>query len=245
MTLSVVYALMFYAAALIFIIGVGRKIYIYAKTPQPLKIPTTPAPITKSGVVWRMIKEVTVFSSLFRSNKFIWIFGWMFHVGMALVLFRHLRYFMDPVPYIVGNELMQTAGKYGSFAMAIGLLGLWGRRFVVDRVRYISSLSDHLMLALLLFIAISGMVMTFVVHTDIVDVKEFALGLLHFDINELPAVVPTLVHLALVIVLMVVFPVSKLLHAPGVFFSPTRNQTDDPRDHRHVAGWTAAETKQS
>jgi hypothetical protein len=33
---------------------------------------------------------------------------------------------------------------------------------------------------------------------------------------------------------MAVFPVSKLLHAPGVFFSPTRNQADDSRERRHV-----------
>jgi hypothetical protein len=45
--------------------------------------------------------------------------------------------------------------------------------------------------------------------------------------------------LALVAALMIVFPVSKLLHAPGVFFSPTRNQVDNPREKRHVAGWSA------
>ena len=48
-----------------------------------------------------------------------------------------------------------------------------------------------------------------------------------------------LIHLALVAALMIVFPVSKLLHAPGVFFSPTLNQVDDAREHRHVAGWSA------
>ena len=30
---------------------------------------------------------------------------------------------------------------------------------------------------------------------------------------------------------------SKLLHAPGLFFSPTRNQTDTARDQRHIADW--------
>jgi hypothetical protein len=39
---------------------------------------------------------------------------------------------------------------------------------------------------------------------------------------------------------MVVFPFSKLLHAPGLFFSPTRNQVDNPRERRHVAPWAAA-----
>ena len=42
-------------------------------------------------------------------------------------------------------------------------------------------------------------------------------------------------HLALVALLMLIFPFSKLLHAPGVFFSPTRNQVDDPRERRHLA----------
>jgi nitrate reductase gamma subunit len=43
-----------------------------------------------------------------------------------------------------------------------------GRRFLVDRVRYISTPSDHLMLALLVAIGMSGAMMTFVDHTDIV-----------------------------------------------------------------------------
>ena len=75
---------------------VARKIWIYKKTPAPLKIPTTPAPTTRSGVAFRMVKELTVFESLFKSNKWIWLFGWIFHFGLFLVLLRHLRYFTDP-----------------------------------------------------------------------------------------------------------------------------------------------------
>ena len=36
---------------------------------------------------------------------------------------------------------------------------------------------------------------------------------------------------------MAVFPVSKLLHAPGMFFSPSRNQVDDPREVSPLARW--------
>jgi len=46
-----------------------------------------------------------------------------------------------------------------------------------------------------------------------------------------------LVHLALVVVLGFVLPISKLLHIPGVFYSPTRNQVDNPREKRHIAPW--------
>ena len=46
-------------------------------------------------------------------------------------------------------------------------------------------------------------------------------------------------HLFLVATLMIIFPFSKLLHAPGLFFSPSRNQADDPREQRHIAAWAA------
>jgi nitrate reductase gamma subunit len=237
MTLSVVYAILFYAAALLLVIGVGRKIAIYARTPAPLKIPTTPAPLTKSGVVWRMTKEVTVFQSLFKSNKWIWLFGWMFHVALFVVLARHLRYFTEPVWGWVA--LIQPFGVYAAFAMLVGLAGLWARRFLVDRVRFITSLSDHLMLALLAAIALSGLGIKYLSHTDIVAVKSYMLGLMYFDLQPLPADFFVLLHFALIITLMVVFPISKLLHAPGLFFMPTRNQVDNPREVRHTAGWTA------
>jgi nitrate reductase gamma subunit len=46
-----------------------------------------------------------------------------------------------------------------------------------------------------------------------------------------------MLHLLLVIGLMLIFPFSKLLHGPGLFFSPTRNQVDNPREQRHIADW--------
>jgi nitrate reductase gamma subunit len=152
-----------------------------------------------------------------------------------LVLMRHLRYFTEPVWFWVG--WLQPFGKYAAFAMVIGLLGLWARRFLVDRVRYISTPSDHLMLALLVGIGLSGLGMTYVSHTDIVAVKSFFLGLMRFSPQPLPADPLLLVHLGLVALLMIVFPISKLMHAPGVFFSPTRNQVDNSRERRHIAAW--------
>ena len=235
--LTVAFALLFYAAAAVLAGGVGYHIWLYARTPQPLKIPVTPAPTTRAGVVLRMVKEVTLFESLFKANKWIWLFGWVFHVALLLVVLRHLRYFTEPVWTWVA--LIQPFGAYAAFALLAGLAGLWARRFLVDRVRYISSPSDHLMLALLVAIAVSGLAMKYVAHTDIVALKAFFLGLMVFTWQPLPADPALLIHLALVATLMIVFPMSKLLHAPGVFFSPTCNQVDNPREHRHVAGWSA------
>jgi nitrate reductase gamma subunit len=233
--LTILYASLFYFATAVIVIGVGYKIWQYATTPAPLKIPTMPAPVTKSGVVVRMAEEVVLFKSLFKSNKWIWIFGWIFHFALLLVLMRHLRYFTDPVWWWV--NLIQPFGKYAGFAMVIGLLGLFARRIFVARVKYISSLSDYLMLILIIAIGLTGLGMTYISHTDIVAVKAFMLGIMYLDVQPIPTDVMFLAHLGLVIALMLVFPFSKLLHVPGVFFSPTRNQVDNPREKRHVADW--------
>lgn len=236
--LAIAYAALLYLSAAILVVGVALKIRSYLRTPAPLQIPTTPAPKTRGGVALRLAREVVFFESLFKSSKWTWIFGWTFHAALFVVLLRHLRYFQQPVwePVV----LVQSAGAYAGFAMVAGLLGLWARRWFVDRVRYISTPSDHLHLLLLLAIGASGLVMRFVDHTDIVALKAFTLGLMRLDLQPLPADGPLLVHLALVAVLMAIFPISKLLHAPGLFFSPSRNQADTAREKRHVTPWAAS-----
>jgi nitrate reductase gamma subunit len=231
------FAGLFYIATAVLVAGLAVRIRQYAGTPAPLKIPTTPAPTTRGGVALRLVREVVLFESLFKATLWTWLFGWVFHAAMALVLLRHLRYFTEPVWGWVA--FVQPFGVYAGFAMLAGLAGLWARRFLVDRVRYISTPSDHLMLALLVAIAASGLAMKYVAHTDVVAVKSFFLGLLAFQVRELPADPVLAVHLGLVAALMLVFPFSKLLHAPGLFFSPGRNQADDPRERRHLAGWAA------
>ena len=221
----------------VLILGLAHKVRQYWRTPAPLKIATTPAPTSGVGVLMRMAREVLLFESLFKANKWTWIFGYLFHFALVLVLARHLRYFTEPVwTWVV---MIQPFGKYAGFVMVISIAGLWSRRLFVDRVRYISSPSDHLMLILLVAIGLSGLGMKYVAHTDIVALKAFTLGLMYFDWQPLPDDPLVIIHLGLVAILMIVFPFSKLLHAPGVFFSPTRNQVDNPREYRHLAAWAA------
>ncbi|MDP3085229.1 MAG: respiratory nitrate reductase subunit gamma, partial [Rubrivivax sp.] len=171
--LGIIYAALFYAATAVLVVGVALKIRRYARTPAPLKIPTTPAPTTNTGVALRLTREVVFFESLFKASKWTWLLGWLFHAALLLVLLRHLRYVQQPVWAPVAA--IQEFGIYAGFAMVVGLAGLWARRFLVDRVRYISTPSDHLHLALLIAIAASGLLMRFVARTDIVAVKAFML----------------------------------------------------------------------
>jgi len=233
--MSTLFAILLYLATLVFIVGLIYRIGVYTRTPAPLKIPTTPAPTTGTGVVMRMTREVLFFESLFKANLWTWGMGWLFHASLALVLLRHLRYFTEPVWAWVA--FIQPFGMYAGLTMLLGAAGLWARRLFVERIRYISTPSDHLMLVLFIVIAASGLTMKFVSHTDVVGVKGFILGLMYFDNQPLPEHLGLYVHLFFVAVLLLIFPISKLLHAPGVFFSPSRNQVDNSREKRHIAAW--------
>ena len=235
---SIIFTLFCYLSILIFIIGLSYKIIQYWQTPAPLKIPIAPAPINLSGVFMRMIREVLLFESLFKSSKWTWFFGWIFHFALVLLFLRHLVYFW---PGEIPAILMKTEPfKYAAFPLIIGLLGLLGRRLFLDRVRYISAPSDYLMLVLLLVIGGSGMLMTFAHnHPNMLLVKNFAVGLITLNWSELPSDLVFLAHIFLVFILIAIFPISKLLHAPGVFFAPTFNQVDNARKKRHLSDWAS------
>ena len=120
--LSIFFAALFYLATAIFVVGLALKIRQYAVTPAPLKIALTPAPLTATGVGFRLTREVVFFESLFRSSKWTWAFGWMFHAALLLVVLRHVRYFQEPVWLPIA--MVQPFGTYAGFAMVAGLAGL-------------------------------------------------------------------------------------------------------------------------
>jgi len=240
--LSILYVILFYVAMIVLAAGVINKILQYKRVPAPLKIAVTPAPKTKGGVVYRYFTEVVFFNSLFRATKWTWIFGWIFHLSLLLAFLRHLRYVISPDSILwplVNNMVVQSFGHYAGFAMVFGLAGLLARRIFVDRVRYISSPSDYLMLILIMGIAGTGLSIVYVAHTDIVQLKAFIMGLFYFNWQDLPGDTVLLAHLTMVLLLMLIFPFSKLLHVPGLFMSPTRYQLDNPREQRHLSPWGA------
>lgn len=233
--LSIVFILLCYTATAVFIIGFLTKIYKYASTPAPLKIPTTPAPMSKTGVAARMAGEVLFFTSLFKGNKWTWLGGYVFHAALALVLLRHLRYFLVPVPEAV--SLAGPPGVWAGVVMVAGVVYLIFRRVSVDRTAYISSLADYFALSLIGLIGITGLLMKFALRADVAAIKGFIMGVVTFNPVQMPADPMFIIHLSLVLVLMVYFPFSKLMHAGGIFFSPTRNQVDDSREKRHINPW--------
>lgn len=231
------FSLLGYVAMAIFIVGFLARIRKYATTPSPLKIPLTPAPVRPAGVVYRMIQEVGVFKSLFYGNKLIWLAGYIMHIALALALAKHLRFFFKYTPS--GLNWLTSFEIYIGFIFLGALLLLFLLRLVTDRTYYISLMTDYAILVLLMLIAATGIFTKYYVRTDIVGVKQFMMGLISFNPAPMPADPIFMIHFSLVMLLLIYFPFSKLMHAGGIFFSPTRNQIDDPREVRHVTVWAA------
>jgi len=267
-----------YLAIATFIVGFCYRVVQWAKSPVPFRIPTTcgqgysmpwikhdklEAPVNTSQVVARMFLEIVLFRSLWRntkaemhdgpqltyeSSKWLWLFGILFHYSFLVIVLRHLRLFLEPVPAILMPlEFMDSILQIGAPTMyltdvtiLLGLVLLFGRRLVNRQVKYISLANDYFPLYLIFTIALTGILMRFFLRTDvdIVAIKRLAVGLATFQ----PAILSDIgsifyIHLFLVSILLAYFPFSKLMHMGGVFLSPTRNMANDSRMKRHINPW--------
>ena len=219
-------------------------------------------PSTTWGVVKRMVLEVFLFRSLFRnteaevrvegpriiyySSKWLWVFALMFHYCFLLVFVRHFRFFTEPVPApITWLEMLDGMMQIGAprlyltgVFLLLALLFLLGRRMVNERLRYLSLANDYFPLFLIIGLVGTGICLRYFDKTDIAGVKVLTMGLVHFS-PTVPAGINQLffVHLTFLSVLLMYFPFSKLMHMPGVFFSPTRNMANNSRAVRHINPW--------
>ncbi|MFP4527046.1 MAG: sulfate reduction electron transfer complex DsrMKJOP subunit DsrM [Candidatus Kapaibacterium sp.] len=220
------------------------------------------SPYTKFQTFIRMFLEVVTFRSLFRNtraqlkngeklvygdDKWLWLFAILFHYSFLIIVLRHFRFFTEPSPGFV--ETIQTLDGFLQIGLPIlfitdililaGLLYLFFRRIIDKKVKYISLSSDYFPLLLIGGIAVTGILMRYFTKVDLIDVKALAAGLFTFN-PQLPAEplgAVFYIHLFLVSALLIYFPMSKLVHAPGVFMSPTRNQPNNSRAVRHVNPW--------
>lgn len=211
-----------YFATFAFVAGLLWKLLGYLRTPMPLPHALTPAPTTEGGAVLRVLGEGTLFRSLFKADKWLWGGAWVFHAALAAVLFRHLRYLTYPVPKLI--LYMEPVAIFFGVLFGAAALFLFWRRLALPRTLYISNLPDYFALALLGLIAGTGLMVSYWLHVYIMDVKAFILGLMTFHPVEVPRHPLFLFHLFFVLTLMMYFPFSKLLHAGGVIFSPSRHQ---------------------
>ncbi|MCP4022223.1 MAG: menaquinol oxidoreductase [Desulfobacteraceae bacterium] len=220
-------------------------------------------PNTSMGVFIRMALEIFAFRSLFRNTKaafntneqnrltysweiFLWVGALAFHYAFLVVILRHFRFFLSPIPscvafleYIDGIIQLGLPGIFLSgVVLAAATLFLLLRRVFDIKVNYISQAADYFPLFLILGIAATGIAMRYFTKVDIVGIKELTMGLVTFS-PVIPEGVGGLfyAHVFLVSILLAYFPMSKLMHLGGIFVSPTRNMANNTRAERHVNPW--------
>jgi nitrate reductase gamma subunit len=265
-----------YAAILLFVVGFIYRVLKWASSPVPFHIPTVcgqqkslswikadniDSPYTTGGVVKRLALEILLFRSLlknekveleapqrilFRTSTLLWLGAMAFHWSFLVILLRHLRFFLEPVPSAVVilqrlDSIFQNLLPIlyiSDLIILIALSYLFIRRIIYPQVRYISLPSDYFVLLAIGGIAISGVLMRLIYKVDLVQVKEWVMAMLRFH-PILPMGVNLIfyVHLFFVSLLVAYFPLSKLMHMPGIFLSPTRNLRNTSRNDRHINPW--------
>jgi nitrate reductase gamma subunit len=226
-----------------------------------IKDDKTESPANNLAVAWRMFMEIFFFRSLFRNSssemadgqrlvyggsRWLWLGGLVFHWSLLVIIFRHLRFVTEPVFLPVTwltnlDSLFQFSVAtlfLTDFIILAALTYLFLRRVVSPQIKYISLASDYLALLLILGVVISGILMRAIFRVDVDAVKHLAVSMVIFQ----PAVDPEIglafyIHLMLVCTLIAYFPFSKMMHAPGILFSPTRNMKNDTRAVRHINPW--------
>jgi nitrate reductase gamma subunit len=281
--MSLVLSLALYASSAVCLGGLAWRVWIWAGTPEPFRIPTTSgqqpsvagiaasrveSPSTRIGVVGRMALEGLLFRSLFRNTAFapppqgspvhtrpifrerkaLWLGAMALHWSLLVIIVRHLRLFVEPVPWPVtivasvdGFFDIGLPRWYATDAIVVGALAyLLARRLRDPLLRYVTLPADYLALGMLSAITGSGLVLRYLVRTDVVAARHFALSLAAWAPAPLAAPgVWLTAHLAAVACLLAILPFTKMVHGLGAWLSPTRNQANDSRRRRHVNPWNA------
>ena len=233
---SVAYAAMFYAAAVILAAALAFRLWRFVRHPEEFRAPVMPGPESHTPAPLEAATNLVLFRGTFFTDRIQWIFSACFHFGLLLVLLRHLRYAINPDwvgPLWRLIMLVQPFGLYGGLAMIAGVAGYLARHLLVKEVRAATRPLDLFALVLLLVIPVVGYANN-LVHTDVVAVKQFFVGLALFHPRELPHDVLLLVHLWLVAVLVIALPFSDLLHMKG-FVEHIPGGPDHRRSRRQKA----------
>ncbi|MBT3232365.1 MAG: hypothetical protein HN356_06070 [Calditrichaeota bacterium] len=216
-----------YITLLVFVLGVVIRIRAWAKSPQPGKMTLFPA--TQGTEVPGVIKEALFFPSLFKGDKTLWSFSWIFHATLALIFIGHIRVFTDfPALWaalnINADNMSATSGGIAGILVMATLILLLFRRFFVGRVREISNLADYFALVLVLAVIITGNMMRFSGHHfDLELTRAYFSSMLTFSFSAMVVPADTIfrAHFLLVQLLFVYIPFSKILHFGGIFFTQT------------------------
>ncbi len=166
------------------------------------------------------VLDVVLLGRVFIVNPALWIGEWVFHASFLLVVLRHLRFFLDPVPDWVW--WLQTPGLIAGYVLPFALLYILVIRLLTKLEKYAAP-ANLFLLGLVLAISSIGVVMNTLFTPDLVDVKLFIFGIVHFAPAAAPGSVLFLLHFCLVLVLLLFLP-THIFTAPLVMLEARKRE---------------------
>jgi len=164
--------------------------------------------------------DMLTFRKLWMSNGWLWTGSWTFHLSFLLVIMRHLRFAMDPVPECI--TFVQFPGLVAGYMLPVSVAIIALTR-IAGREQYFS-LKNTLLVAHVFSIAVTGLLMRFF-KTDLVTAKEFVIGIFTFSPSAIPDSFLFILHFSLVLILIPFLP-SHILAAPLVMFEARRREKE-------------------
>jgi nitrate reductase gamma subunit len=164
--------------------------------------------------------DVIFFGRLLMVNPALWLGEWVFHVSFLLVLLRHFRFFLNPVPACIW--WFQTPGLIAGYILPVSLVYILIVRLLSGRERYASP-ANVFLLSLVLVISTLGVAMNLLFKPNLVEVKLYILGILSFMPAAAPESVLFAVHFCLVLVLIPFLP-THIFFAPFVMMEARKRE---------------------
>lgn len=224
----IILGLLPYITIVIFVVAMIYRIRVWVKTPQPGAMTLFPAPNGSAATFWGVIRESLFFPGLLKGDKLLWVFAWLFHATLAMIVVGHVRVFTD-FPRLwaalgIDADRMSaiSGGAAGVIIMVFAVLLLL-RRLAILRVREISNFADILALLLIVAILVTGNAMRFGEHFELETTRLYFSQLVTFSLSAsaLPTNSMFTLHFLLGQILIMFIPFSKVLHFGGIFFTQT------------------------
>lgn len=223
----ITFVIMPYITLLAFLLGMSYRFYIWSSVPQPGKMTLFPAPSGSAGTFRAVVQESLLFPGLFKGDRVLWVFAWLFHASLALIIVGHLRVFTGFFDrFFAGwgidvDKMSAILGGAAGILIFVAALLLLLRRTSVRRVKEISIPADFLALLLIVAIILTGNMMRFGEHFDLNITRSYFSHLFAFSFSGMT--IPNngifLLHFMLIQLLVIFIPFSKILHFGGIFFT--------------------------
>jgi len=200
---GLILALLVYTSYAALFLRLLWRILFLLKASELANAGNKPPAKASAKIITNGIFDIMFLARLFRANECLWLGEWLFHITFLMVMVRHLRYFIEPVPQWLVD--FQTAGIGAGYVFLLALVYIMAFKLFIEKKKYLSSYNFFL-LTLLLLIAVSGFLMKNFIQADIVNVKTFMMGVFSFRMYQAPSSILFSFHLIMSLIFLIFLP---------------------------------------